>query len=59
MLFEIYRMDGARVEWSESEKCLPNKETFLRRTKDGYTIKLNGKVVKTYEKMQEHLAQKK
>lgn len=55
MLFEIFNREGDRVEWTQSPKCLPSKTVFQTRLKDGYHFKLNGKAVKTYEKLEEIL----
>lgn len=57
MLFEIYNVAGDRVEWTENKACLPGKAVFHQRLKDGYNFKLNGKTVKTYEKLQESLSE--
>ena len=56
MLFEIYNPVGERVEWTENPRCILKKDAFQRRLKDGYRIKLNGKTVKSFEKIEEILA---
>lgn len=57
MLFEIFNMAGERVEWTENKACLPGKTVFQQRLKDGYNFKLNGKAIKTYEKLQGSLSE--
>lgn len=57
MLFEIFNTAGERVEWTENKSCLPGKAVFQQRLKDGYSFKLNGKTVKTHEKLQESLSE--
>lgn len=57
MLFEIFNKEGNRVEWSGSKACLPGKSVFLARQKDGYIFKLDGKAVKTHDKLLEAVAE--
>jgi len=62
MLLETFDMTGSRKEWTEApgripQKCVPSKSAFLQKTKDGYIFKLDGKVIKTYEKLLEALGE--
>jgi len=54
MLFEEFNREGDRVMYTTNPKCIPTKSEFLNRQKDGQTFKLDGKVVKTYDKLQEN-----
>lgn len=56
MLYEIFNSEGDRVQWTENPLCVLSREQFLQRTKDGYTIKFNGKIMRTYAAFEEAMA---
>ena len=59
MLFEAFDREGNRVMYTSHESCIPTKAQFQDRMKNGDSFKLDGKVVKTYEKLLEALIEKK
>lgn len=47
MKFEIFNLQGKRVFWTESEKCVPSKEELAYMVKNSrYKVKMDGKVYK-------------
>ena len=53
MLFEIFNKEGARTFYTTNKSCLPPKEQVQSRIKNGEVFKVDGKIVKTYEKILE------
>lgn len=59
MILEIFNAEGDRVEWTEhpdDPKCMPSKHEFQIKQGNGLKFKLDGKVMKTYDKLVEAVA---